>query len=160
MKKKLKVDLDELAALMQDTMDMNTAFLNLENGEIVIIPETLLDGDCLDEENVSDLLEWEQELVEQARDVEENFEKYEEIPTIPTFEVYNLMVEFAHSVTDPELKNMLAVALDGKGAFGRFKKILDSYPEERNRWFELKDETVKEYVKEWLEDIDVEVNWE
>ena len=53
------------------------------------------------------------------------------------------MVEFADSIDNPRLRELLTVALDGKGAFGRFKRVLDGYPEEQKKWFELKDEELK-----------------
>lgn len=48
------------------------------------------------------------------------------------------MVEFTETVSDLRLREKLAVALDGRGAFGRFKRVLGDYPEERERWFDTK----------------------
>lgn len=95
-------------------------------------------------------------MAEQARDVEENHEKYEAIPTRPSYEIYELMVEFAESIDDPRLRGLLIVALDGKGAFGRFKRMLDRYPEEQKKWFALKDKNMKEYVRQWLDELEIE----
>lgn len=53
MKKKLKIDLDEIAVLMEDQMDMSGSFLNTETGEIVYIPEELLGERCFDEDYVA-----------------------------------------------------------------------------------------------------------
>lgn len=156
MKRKLKIDLDEIAVLMEDQTDMSGSFLNTETGEIVYIPEELLGERCFDEDYVATLPGWEQELAEQARDVEENHEKYEAIPTRPSYEIYELMVEFAESIDDPRLRELLIVALDGKGAFGRFKRMLDRYPEEQKKWFALKDKNMKEYVRQWLDELEIE----
>jgi len=35
------------------------------------------------------------------------------------------------------------MALDGKGSFGRFKRVLARYPEERERWFEFSDRRLR-----------------
>ena len=47
------------------------------------------------------------------------------------------------------------VALDGKGAFGRFKRVLARYPEERERWFEFSDRRLRARIDEWLESVGV-----
>ncbi len=48
------------------------------------------------------------------------------------------------------------VALDGRGAFRRFKDVLAEYPAERERWFGFHDERVRKAMREWLEDHDIE----
>jgi len=47
------------------------------------------------------------------------------------------------------------VAINGKGAFRRFKDVLLDYPEEREEWFQFKGAKVQERALEWLNDIDV-----
>ena len=47
------------------------------------------------------------------------------------------------------------MALDGKGAFGRFKRVLARYPEERDRWFEFRDRRLQARIDEWLESVGV-----
>ncbi len=66
------------------------------------------------------------------------------------------MVEFAESASDPRLRELLSVALDGRGAFGRFKRVLLDYPRERARWFKMRDEFSSERVREWLGELDIE----
>jgi hypothetical protein len=58
-------------------------------------------------------------------------------------------------VEDEHLSELLEVAINGKGAFRRFKDVLLNYPEERERWFQFKDDRMKERALEWLDDIDV-----
>jgi hypothetical protein len=64
---------------------------------------------------------------------------------------YDWMVEFAESVVDRRLREKLEVALDGRGAFRRFKNVLADYPAERDRWFAFHDARVREAIEEWLE---------
>jgi len=51
---------------------------------------------------------------------------------------------------------LLSIALDGKGAFRRFKNVLMDYPEVEKQWFKFKAEKDKEEVKDWLESIGIE----
>ena len=61
---------------------------------------------------------------------------------------YNDMVLFADSIENEEIKNKLYKALNGKGAFRRFKNEI-TYLGIREKW-------LKEKVKQWLEDNKIE----
>ncbi len=65
------------------------------------------------------------------------------------------MQAFIATVEDEHLAELLEVAINGKGAFRRFKDVLLNYPEERERWFEFRDSRMEERALEWLDDIDV-----
>jgi len=137
-RKLLKVDLDELCSAMEDSSWEHTYYLDLETGEILFV------SDMKDEET------------EKLRDdVDENPDRYESIPTAESSEGYEEMDDFIATVEDEHLAELLKVAIDGKGAFRRFKDVLARYPEERERWFKFKDDRVRERALEWLDDIDV-----
>lgn len=65
------------------------------------------------------------------------------------------MEDFIATVEDEHLAELLEVAINGKGAFRRFKDVLAGYPEERERWFCFKDERTEQRALEWLDDIGV-----
>ena len=69
---------------------------------------------------------------------------------------YGWMTEFTASVTNTHLRDRLEIALDGRGAFRRFKDVLAEYPPERERWFRFRDARVRKAMREWLEDHDIE----
>jgi hypothetical protein len=69
---------------------------------------------------------------------------------------YGWMAEFTATVRDPRLRDRLEVALDGRGAFRRFKNVLLDFPAERERWFAFRDRHLQEAMWEWLGDQDVE----
>lgn len=154
--RRLRVDLEEIAMAMEMQMSENESYLDTETGEVVMIPHELQGEDVFDEEYVEGLPEWEQDLVPLAREVLQGSERYASIPTAPSYEEYDLMVEFAGSVSDPRLRELLSVALDGRGAFGRFKRVLQDYPGERDRWFRMRDKFSAERVREWLHELDIE----
>lgn len=56
------------------------------------------------------------------------------------------MVKFAERVEDPILRERLRYALDGKGAFRKFKGTLREYPEVEEQWFKFKADCDKEEV--------------
>jgi hypothetical protein len=65
------------------------------------------------------------------------------------------MEDFATSVANPGLRQLLEVALDGSGAFRRFKNVLADHPADRGRWFAFRAERVREAMRDWLESNDI-----
>jgi len=135
----LKIDLDELCSAMEDSSYEHEYYLDLETGEILFI------SDYMDDEETGKLKD----------QVEENSDRYERIPEAESHEGYEDMVDFIDTVKDERLVGLLEVAINGKGAFRRFKDVLLNYPEERESWFHFKDDRTQERALEWLGDIDV-----
>src|SRR5215218_1197307 len=63
---------------------------------------------------------------------------------------YRDMVDFAATVTDPVLADRLDVALDGRGAFRRFKDVLDRDPDELSRWHSFSGDRRRGRDREWV----------
>lgn len=72
------------------------------------------------------------------------------IDPISSREQYRWMEEFIESVEEPTLKDKLNIAIDGKGAFRRFKDVLMAYPNERERWFAKRSGKLRTHMVEWL----------
>jgi hypothetical protein len=66
-------------------------------------------------------------------------------------EQYRWMERFVSSVADDALRERLVLAIDGKGAFRRFKDVLLTYPVERDRWFAYRSTLLHIYINGWLE---------
>ena len=138
-KKTLKIDLDELYDAMENSSYEVEYYLDLETGEILFVSEGM------DDEETGKL----------KNQIEEELDRYELIPKAESYEGYRDMQAFIATVEDDHLSELLEVAINGKGAFRRFKDVLLNYPEERERWFQFKDDRMKERALEWLDDIDV-----
>jgi len=138
-KKLLRIDLDELCSAMEDSSYEHEYYLDLETGEILFLSEY---GDDKETEKLRDR-------------VDDKRERYERIPKVESYEGYRDMEDFIATVEDEHLAELLEVAINGKGAFRRFKDVLLRYPEERERWFRFRDERMQEKAMEWLNDISV-----
>ena len=138
-KKTLKIDLDELYDAMENSSYEVEYYLDLETGEILFVSEGM------DDEETGKL----------KNQIEEELGRYELIPKAESYEGYRDMQAFITTVEDDHLSELLEVAINGKGAFRRFKDVLLNYPEERERWFKFKDDRMEERALEWLDDIDV-----
>ena len=158
-KKKLKADLEMIANAMEDTdrMDMDY-YLDKETGEVIVLLEEMFRYAEEDQDKVrEDLPDWQKEQVKLAQDILfKNPDRYICIPERPSYEGYNLMVEFAEKVEDELLREKLSIALDGKGAFRRFKNVIADYPDYGEKWFKFRDERLNKEVIEWLNSIEIE----
>lgn len=140
--KTLRIDLDELCSAMEDSSDEHNYYLDIETGKLLLI------SDYMDDEETKKL-----------RDkVDENFDRYEPLPKAESYEGYEDIEDFIGTISDDNLAELLHVAVSGKGAFRRFKDVLERYPEERERWFQFKNDKLKQRALEWLENIGVSLS--
>ncbi|MCA9672574.1 MAG: hypothetical protein KC503_43570 [Myxococcales bacterium] len=66
-------------------------------------------------------------------------------------EQYRWMERFVATVDDKPLRDRLLIAIDGKGAFRRFKDVLLSFPAERERWFNYRADLLHHHINRWFE---------
>ncbi|MHC2994707.1 MAG: hypothetical protein IBV53_04295 [Candidatus Atribacteria bacterium] len=157
--KKLKVDLEMIANAMEDVdRTVMDYYLDKETGEVIFIPEEVSRYVEEEDENLrEELPDWQKKEVKLAQDILfKNPDRYICIPERPSYKGYNLMVEFAEKVEDELLREKLSIALDGKGAFRRFKNVIGDYPDYREKWFKFRDERLNKKVIEWLNSIGIE----
>jgi hypothetical protein len=72
------------------------------------------------------------------------------IDPVSSREQYRWMEKFVTCVADEALLQRLLIAIDGKGAFRRFKDVLTGYPVDRERWFTYRSELLHYHMQGWL----------
>jgi len=115
------------------------SFLDLENGDLL----SIVDG--------------EPDAAARRARVAANPNRYLRIDPASSREQYRWMERFVASVSDPPLRERLLIAIDGKGAFRRFKDVLLAFPAERERWFSYRSELLHFHIQTWLDHMDIEV---
>jgi hypothetical protein len=75
---------------------------------------------------------------------------YLRIEPVSSREQYRWMERFIPMVDDPGLRAQLSQAIDGKGAFRRFKDVLIAFTTERERWFAFRSERLRVFMEAWL----------
>jgi hypothetical protein len=128
----------ELASSFESADYERSYFLDFETGELKLVLE--------------DIVEQEEDI----QDTDSKLERYARVPSIETSDAYQDMVDFVESVRDERLRELLFVALDGSGAFRRFKDVLLSCPNEREAWFAFKGERMLERARQWLTEMGVD----
>ncbi len=173
--RRLKIDMLELETAFEDNFPEHSSFLDTETGKVVLVTDETRhkmqdfpekEGETQEDKEARFLewakqnacAEWEIEFLQQVYEVENAPEgRFVEIPQPDSSEDYRDMVDFADTVEEEHLENLLRVALDGRGAFRRFKDVLVGFPKERERWFAYKQERLKERIREWLEWQEIEL---
>ncbi len=128
------LDLDEIASALQDQNDYDHCWLiDPETGEIVFWTR-----DCgIDGQNPVDLDEL--DLVS--------------IDPLPSHVWYQDMEDFAEQISDERAGRTLSRAIQGRGAFRRFKDELhDEYPHLVQVWYGFRDTRAQRRAVEWLVD--------
>lgn len=134
-RRKVAVDLEELRFAMEDASYDHGYFLDTETGEVILVSELLDDDDA--RQQLSDIDE-----AEPGR--------YLEVPRADSREGYADMQDFIDRVSDERLHELLDVAIQGRGAFGRFKDVLARHPAERQHWFDFQTSRLEARAREWL----------
>jgi hypothetical protein len=135
------IDLDMLEAAMEDSDLTNRYFLNLVTGKVVFFSDYL--GLSDDDERLL-------EEIDESDD-------YVAIERIPSYKAYQWMVDFVDEIVAPadELAaEKLSIALEGKGAFRRFKDTLHRVDERwLQAWYQWRDKQLKAAVDGWLKEV-------
>lgn len=133
----MKVKLDAIIeALEFVNFGMDTsAYLNPKTYEIVYIDE------------------FTEELSEEEK--EKIYDEYLELPTKYDIDEYNMMEDFIETIDDDRLYNQLYIAINGSGAFRRFKDTCINF-DVIDDWYKYRDEKYKELAIEWCNDNNIE----
>jgi hypothetical protein len=76
--------------------------------------------------------------------------EYMRVEPVSSREQYRWMERFIPLVEEPDLRQKLIGAIDGKGAFRRFKDVLMGHVQERERWFAFRSERLRVFMEAWL----------
>ena len=75
------------------------------------------------------------------------------INPLPPWVWYQDMADFADTITDERAGRRLTRAIQGKGAFRRFKdELQEEYPELLSAWYEFRDVRAERRAVQWLAD--------
>jgi hypothetical protein len=133
--------MDMLEAAMEDSDLTNRYFLNLVTGKVVFFSEYV------------GLSNEDEQLLEEI----DGSDDYVAVERIPSHEAYQWMVDFVDEIvapTDEHVAEKLSIALNGKGAFRRFKDTLHGVDDQwLQAWYQWRDKRLKAAVDEWLKSV-------
>jgi len=128
-----RIDLVELCQALEDHSDLTSCWLDPTTGALHMFGDGMWDG----------------------RAVEEDFEPpagMRRIEPLESGRSYADLADFTGMVRDPKARERLERAIEGRGAFRRFKDTLAEYPDLRKIWFAFHDRRMERRAIEWLRD--------
>ena len=138
------IDRDMLEMAMEDSDLANMHFLNLVTGEVVFFSEYL------------GLSEEDERLLEEI----DGSNDYVAIERIPSHEAYQWMVDFVDEMVAPadeHAAEKLSMALNGKGAFRRFKDTLHLLDDQwLQAWYQWRNKQLEAALDEWVKSVLIE----
>jgi hypothetical protein len=124
----LPVDLDQLADVLEGDPSSPGGRIDLTTGDVVPLFDDQLDPDA-DEDDERTWLE---------------------APSHGSRSAYRDMEAFIATVVDEERRDRLEIAVQGRGAFRRFRDVLARWDGERTRWHTFSEERRTGRARAWL----------
>ena len=132
------IDWEELELACERNSSSVHSFLDLQTGAVISFY-----GESADEE-------------ETRRVFESQKERYIKVEPASSREQYRWMEKFVSTVDEDGLRDRLLIAIDGKGAFRRFKDLLVHYPGVRERWYTYRSAHLHDHINNWLNELGIE----
>lgn len=132
----MKVKLNEVIDALDFTNDEIEYYYNPDTEEIFM--SNIGDFEDLNEDELDEL-----------------FEKSIMLPTRYNINEYEMMENFAETISDTKLQNQLYISLNGSGAFRRFKDTCINF-DIIDDWYKFRDERYKEIAINWCKQNNIE----
>jgi len=132
--RRLPVDLEELAGVLEGDPGRGGGRIDLRTGEVW--PQTV----------------WEdlEETDDEAEEEDADGERWLWVDGEGSRAGYHDMELFIDRVEDPRLADRLVRSIQGRGAFRRFKDVLADWPDLLERWYGFTDERHRGRARAWL----------
>ena len=138
----MKVKLEDVLEAMDFVNDDMQYYYDVKNEKVLMIFDGMVDG----EDNPELIAEIEDSFIE------------EYIPLPGQYEIneYRIMEEFVYNLPDGRNQDTLERAIQGRGAFRRFKDRLYDLNLEQ-KWYDYRDSAYERIAKEWCEKYNIDI---
>jgi hypothetical protein len=130
----LPVDLDELAGVLEGDPTFGGGRLDLLTGQVW--PQAAID--------------YARETGEEDDDESDDADRWLWVHCEGSRAGYHDMVQFIGTIDDPDRADRLGIAIEGRGAFRRFKDVLARWPGELDRWYGYAEDRQRGRARAWL----------
>lgn len=142
-----KIKLSDLIDALQFQSEEYHSFIDLRNNTVCIISDIAI---SYAEDNDDDYPKWQHEEVQLAKAYLDNCDNFIELPSQYDVNEYSMMEDFAFDLENDRNKELLFIALRGKGAFRRFKDTVNLLGLE-DEWYRYRDEQYKQFILNWCD---------
>lgn len=153
---KKPVKLDDLVGEIEIQIDGTFTYINTQTGDVITLSREEIRA-AEDEESLEKFPDWQRENIERAIEIIEDEEGiYLDFTLRNEYHEYEIIEEFIGTIHEEEIREELYEAIQGRGAFRRFKDGIIEHGVEK-QWYEYKDKKIKELVIEWCKEHDIAI---
>ena len=142
------ISLREVIEAMEAANEDCASYLDPETGEIITVTEE--ERHLVEEESVENIPEGQREMLPKIRAALES-DRFLELPDRFDIHEWSIMDEFSRAQGSERIRQELADAIHGAGAFRIFRSAIRRLGLERS-WYQFRDEAVTEVARNWLEE--------
>jgi hypothetical protein len=133
-RRSLPIDLDELATILEGDPVNGGGRIDLRTGEVW--PRAAID--------------YARETGEEDEDESDDPDRWLWVDCEGSRNAYRDMEWFIGTIADRDRADRLEIAIEGKGAFRRFKDVLARWPDQLERWYTFSEERQRGRARAWL----------
>ena len=142
------ISLREVIEAMEITSEDCVSYLDPETGEIITVTEE--ERHLAEEESFEDVPEWQREMLPKIRAALES-DHFLELPDRFDIHEWSIMDEFSQAQDSERIRQELAEAIHGAGAFRTFRSAIRRLGLEQS-WYKFREEALVEIARDWLEE--------
>ena len=132
--------------------ELDLMFVNRETGEVRVMPQDLIG--CAEEgEEPADLPAWQVEMWKEALEIIASRD-WLRAPSAFDIHEWQIMRDFAHTVSSERVRDELSQAIHGRGAFRAFKAVVGRH-HLFDDWNQFRENTLRDIAIEWSEGKDL-----
>jgi hypothetical protein len=149
-----KLKLNDIIEAVQCQAEDGFSCIDTQTKTVCLITEEAMDY----VESGGDYPEWMEDMVQEAKSYlgAKDEGRYVLLPEKYDIDEYRMMESFAMSFKDKNQREKLLIAIQGKGAFGRFKNTVE-YLGVSDSWYRYRDEQYEAYIKDWIDYADIKL---
>jgi hypothetical protein len=137
----MKVKLCDVIEALNFTNMETQYYYSIKTEEILMVWDSMVNG------------ETDSELIDE---IEEDFDEYIALPNQYDIDEYSMMEEFVENLSEGSNKMNLSDAIQGRGAFRRFKDTLCNLGLEQ-KWYKFRDDFYEQTARKWCERSGIEI---
>jgi len=146
----IPVKLSDIADLLEMNMQETLFLVNKATGKIVSFRDYVLRD--VEENDLDELLvdcpQWQEDEYMTAREFLDHPDHFVGLPDRFDVDEYRIMADFCLSVADGKTAKTLLNAIQGKGAFRRFKNAIHRFGIQQ-QWYDYRRAEYLQFAKEW-----------
>lgn len=156
MKNNNPVKLDDLVSEIELQIDETFTFVNTKTGEVITLTREEI-GAAEDEKPLENFPEWQRENIKKAISIIEDEDGfYVDFTLRNDYNEYEIIQDFIATLEVEDVKEELYEAIQGRGAFRRFKDGVTEHGVDKH-WYKYKESKIQELVIKWCEEHDIEI---